>query len=171
MRDKFLDAFNKISANFETIFVQLFGGGKGQLRLNMENTNDVLEAGIDIYASPAGKRVSNISLLSGGEQSLTAIAILFSIIALNPMPFCILDEIDAALDDTNANLFAEFLQKYSEHTQFVVITHKKPTMVKANTLFGVTMQERGVTKFVTVELESAERFIEEETKRIESMKK
>ena len=171
MRDKFIDAFNKISANFETIFVQLFGGGKGQLRLNMENTNDVLEAGIDIYASPAGKRVSNISLLSGGEQSLTAIAILFSIIALNPMPFCILDEIDAALDDTNANLFAEFLQKYSEHTQFVVITHKKPTMVKANTLFGVTMQERGVTKFVTVELESAERFIEEETKRIESMKK
>ena len=171
MRDKFIEAFNKISENFQTIFVQLFGGGKGQLRLNMENTTDVLEAGIDIYASPAGKRVSNISLLSGGEQSLTAIAILFSIIALNPMPFCILDEIDAALDDTNANLFAEFLQKYSEHTQFVVITHKKPTMVKANTLFGVTMQERGVTKFVTVELESAERFIEEETKRIESMKK
>ena len=171
MRDKFIEAFNKISENFQSIFVQLFGGGKGQLRLNMENTTDVLEAGIDIYASPAGKRVSNISLLSGGEQSLTAIAILFSIIALNPMPFCILDEIDAALDDTNANLFAEFLQKYSEHTQFVVITHKKPTMVKANTLFGVTMQERGVTKFVTVELESAERFIEEETKRIESMKK
>ena len=164
MRTKFKDAFDKISENFQRIFVELFGGGKGELRLNMENTDDILDAGIDILATPAGKRLQNISLLSGGEQALTAIAILFSIISLNPMPFCVLDEIDAALDDTNANLFAEYLQKYSEHTQFIVITHKKPTYVKANTLFGVSMEERGVTKFFSVELESAEKFIKTELK-------
>ena len=164
MRAKFIDAFNKINENFQRIFVELFGGGKGELRLNMSETTDVLEAGIDILATPAGKRLQNLSLLSGGERTLTAIAILFSIISLNPMPFCVLDEIDAALDDTNANLFAEYLQKFCEHTQFIVITHRKPTYSKANTLFGVTMEERGVTKFVSVELESAEELINKEMK-------
>ena len=166
MRTKFMDAFTKINENFQRIFVQLFGGGKGELKLNFDENpeKDVLEAGIDILATPAGKRLQNISLLSGGERALTAIAILFAIISLNPMPFCVLDEIDAALDDTNANLFAEFLQKYSSKTQFIVITHKKPTMVKADSIYGVTQEEPGVTKFVSVSLESAEQFIKEHEK-------
>ena len=166
MRTKFSNAFEKINENFQRIFVLLFGGGKGELKLNFgdDPEKDVLEAGIDILATPAGKKLQHISLLSGGEQALTAIAILFSIISLNPMPFCVLDEIDAALDDTNANLFAEFLKKYSSNTQFIVITHKKPTMVKADSIYGVTQEEPGVTKFVSVSLESAEQFIKEHEK-------
>ena len=162
MRSRFVEAFNKINENFKTTFVQLFGGGKAELQLDMSETDDVLEAGIKILASPPGKKIHNISLLSGGEKAFTAIAILFSIIALNPMPFCILDEIDAALDDTNANMFGEFLQKFSSRTQFIVITHRKPTMTKADTLYGVTMVEPGVSKLVSVKLESAEEFIKED---------
>lgn len=110
MQTKFSDAFDQISENFKDVFQQLFGGGKGELRLNMQDTEDVLEAGIDIYAQPPGKKLQNISLLSGGEQALTAISILFAILKLKPMPFCVLDEIEAALDDANVNLFAEFLK-------------------------------------------------------------
>lgn len=134
MQTKFSDAFDQISENFKDVFQQLFGGGKGELRLNMQDTDDVLEAGIDIYAQPPGKKLQNISLLSGGEQALTAISILFAILKLKPMPFCVLDEIEAALDDANVNLFAEFLKKFSDYTQFIVITHRKPTMRHADTI-------------------------------------
>ena len=155
MQTKFSDAFDQISENFKDVFQQLFGGGKGELRLNMQDTDDVLEAGIDIYAQPPGKKLQNISLLSGGEQALTAISILFAILKLKPMPFCVLDEIEAALDDANVNLFAEFLKKFSDYTQFIVITHRKPTMRHADTIFGVTMEEKGVTKIVSIEFEEA----------------
>ncbi len=157
MRDKFVTAFDSINENFKDIFSRLFNGGKGELRLNTSETDDPLEAGIDIFLQPPGKRLQNISLFSGGEQSLTAIGILFAIIMLKPMPFCILDEIDSALDDTNCNLFAEFLKKFAIETQFIVITHRKPTMHHADNLFGVTMEERGVTKIVSVSFEEAQK--------------
>ena len=157
MQTKFTDAFAKISENFKEVFTQLFGGGKGELRLNMNETDDPLEAGIDIYAQPPGKKLQSISLLSGGEQALTAISILFAILKLKPMPFCVLDEIEAALDDANVNLFAEFLKKFSDYTQFIVITHRKPTMRHADTIFGVTMEEKGVTKIVSIEFEEAQK--------------
>lgn len=157
MRDKFTDAFEKINENFHEVFVQLFNGGRGDLRLDTRETDDPLEAGIEIFSQPPGKKLQNLNLLSGGEQSLTAIAILFAILMLKPMPFCVLDEIDSALDDANANLFAEFLSRFSVQTQFIVITHRKPTMRHADTIFGVTMEERGVTKIVSISFEEAEK--------------
>ena len=158
MQEKFSVAFEQINENFKAVFEQLFGGGKGELRLDMKETDDVLEAGIEIFAQPPGKKLQNISLLSGGEQALTAISILFAILKLKPMPFCVLDEIEAALDDANVNLFAEFLKKFSDFTQFIVITHRKPTMRHADTIFGVTMEEKGVTKIVSIEFEEAEKY-------------
>jgi len=155
MRDQFMESFEKICENFKEVFSQLFGGGKGELRLDTKETTDVLEAGIEIFAQPPGKKLQNIGLLSGGERALTAIAILFAILRLKPMPFCVLDEIEAALDDANVNLFAEFLKKFSDFTQFIVITHRKPTMRHADTIFGVTMEEKGVTKIVSIEFEEA----------------
>jgi chromosome segregation protein len=155
MTGKFVSAFEKIQVNFKDVFTQLFGGGKGELRLDTSETDDPLEAGIEIYAQPPGKSLKHISLLSGGERAVTAIAILFSILSLKPMPFCVLDEIDAALDESNANLFAEFITKFSDYTQFIVITHRKPTMRHADSIFGVTMEERGVTKIVAIEFEDA----------------
>ncbi len=155
MVNKFTDAFDKININFQEVFKQLFGGGKGELRLNMQETDDPLEAGIDIFSQPPGKKLQNINLLSGGEKALTAISILFAILKLKPMPFCVLDEIEAALDDANANLFADFLKKFSTDTQFIVITHRKPTMRHADSIFGVTMEEKGVTKIVSIEFEEA----------------
>ena len=158
MRDKFQVAFEQINENFKDVFVQLFGGGKGELRLDTKETDDVLEAGIEIFAQPPGKKLQHISLLSGGEQALTAISILLAILKLKPMPFCDLDEIEAALDDANVNLFAEFLKKFSDYTQFIVITHRKPTMRHADTIFGVTMEEKGVTKIVSIEFEEADKY-------------
>ena len=158
MQEKFAVAFEQINENFKVVFEQLFGGGKGELRLDMKETDDVLEAGIEIFAQPPGKKLQNISLLSGGEQALTAISILFAILKLKPMPFCVLDEIEAALDDANVNLFAEFLKKFSDFTQFIVITHRKPTMRHADTIFGVTMEEKGVTKIVSIEFEEADKY-------------
>lgn len=155
MQNKFTDAFDKINENFREVFKQLFGGGKGELRLDMKETDDPLEAGIEIYSQPPGKKLQHISLLSGGEKALTAISILFAILKLKPMPFCVLDEIEAALDDANANLFADFLKKFSDETQFIVITHRKPTMRHADSIFGVTMEEKGVTKIVSIEFEEA----------------
>ncbi len=157
MQEKFSVAFAQINENFKVVFEQLFGGGKGELRLDTKETEDVLEAGIEIFAQPPGKKLQNISLLSGGERALTAISILFAILKLKPMPFCVLDEIEAALDDANVNLFAEFLKKFSDFTQFIVITHRKPTMRHADTIFGVTMEEKGVTKIVSIEFEDAEK--------------
>lgn len=162
MTDRFKTEFDKINKNFMTIFKDLFGGGSGKLVLQetkVENDEkvkvDPLEAGIDILAEPPGKRLQNISLLSGGERALTAIAILFAIMKLRPMPFCILDEIEAALDDSNAKLFASYLRKFTGGTQFIVITHRKPTMELADCLYGVTMQEKGVSKVVSVKLSDA----------------
>lgn len=161
MQSKFIVAFEKINENFKVVFKDLFGGGKAELRLNASETDDVLEQGIEIFAQPPGKKLQNITLLSGGEKALTAISILFAILKLKPMPFCVLDEIEAALDDANVNLFAEFLKKFSDYTQFIVITHRKPTMRHADTIFGVTMEEKGVTKMVSIEFEEAERRVAE----------
>ncbi len=155
MTGKFVTAFEQIQENFKGVFTELFGGGRGELRLDTTETDDPLEAGIEIYAQPPGKSLKHITLLSGGERAVTAIAILFSILKLKPMPFCVLDEIDAALDESNANLFAEFITKFSDYTQFIVITHRKPTMRHADSIFGVTMEERGVTKIVAIQFEDA----------------
>ncbi|MDR2046858.1 MAG: chromosome segregation protein SMC [Clostridiales bacterium] len=155
MNAKFKSEFDKINENFMAIFKQLFNGGKAKLQLEESGDKDVLNAGIEIYAEPPGKKLQHISLLSGGEKALTAIAILFAILKLKPMPFCVLDEIEAALDDANANLFAEYLKKFSKNTQFIVITHRKPTMELADTLYGVTMEEKGVSKLVSVQLSEA----------------
>jgi chromosome segregation protein len=133
----------------------MFEGGRGYLKLDMSQGESVLDAGIEIFAEPPGKVLNNIALLSGGERALTAIAILFAIIKLKPMPFCVLDEIEASLDDANAYLFARYLRKFSGNTQFIVITHRKPTMELADCLYGVTMQEKGVSKIVRVKLSAA----------------
>jgi len=158
MVEKFTASFNIINENFNEVFKELFGGGRAKMEL--EKGVNVLEAGIEIMAEPPGKKLSNLAPLSGGERALTAIAILFAIIKLNPMPFSILDEIEAALDETNARRFAQYLNKFSKHTQFIVVTHRKPTMQLCNTLFGVTMQEKGVSKTVRVKLEEAEKHAE-----------
>ena len=154
MTQKFDDAFDKINANFSKTFRELFGGGNARLMLT--ESEDSLEAGVDIIAEPPGKKVTNLSLLSGGEQALTAIAILFAILKLRPMPFCLLDEIEAALDDSNVERFAKYLHRFSKETQFIVITHRKPTMELADSLYGVTMEEKGVSKIVSVKLSEVE---------------
>ncbi len=152
----FNNGFNVINENFKRTFKELFGGGRAELQLDYTNCEDPLDAGVEIVACPPGKNLSKISLLSGGEQALTAIAILFAIIQMRPMPFCVLDEIEAALDDANVGRYASFLKKFAEKTQFIVITHRKPTMEKADVLFGVTMQEKGVSKIVSVKLSEVE---------------
>ena len=153
MTEKFDTAFNKINDNFTKTFRELFGGGNARLMLT--ESEDTLEAGVDIIAEPPGKKVANLTLLSGGEQALTAIAILFAILKLRPMPFCLLDEIEAALDDANVERFAKYLHRFSKETQFIVITHRKPTMELADSLYGVTMEEKGVSKIVSVKLSEA----------------
>ena len=153
MIDRFKTEFDKINENFGIVFKELFGGGKA--RLELVDSDDLLEAGVDIIAEPPGKKLSNITLLSGGEKALTAIAILFAILRLRPMPFCLLDEIEAALDEANVGRFAKYIKKYCGDTQFIVITHKKPTMEHADILYGVTMEEKGVSKIVSVKLSEA----------------
>lgn len=153
MLTKFEEAFTKIQTNFSQVFKELFGGGHA--RLELTESEDPLEAGVEIVAEPPGKKLQSITLLSGGEKALTAIAILFSILKLRPMPFCLLDEIEAALDETNVERFASYLKNFSRETQFIVITHRKPTMVLADSLYGVTMEEKGVSKFVSVKLSDA----------------
>ncbi len=152
MTTKFNSGFEIIRSNFRKIFKELFGGGSADLLLDYENCDDPLEAGVEIVAEPPGKKLQKISLLSGGEMALTAIAILFAILRLCPMPFCVLDEIEAALDEANVERFARYLKNFSAETQFIVITHKKVTMELADALFGVTMQEKGVSSIVSVEL-------------------
>ena len=153
MKDRFEKEFNKINENFKITFKELFGGGNA--RLELTDPTNLLESGVDIVAEPPGKKLQNITLLSGGEKALTAIAILFAILKLRPMPFCLLDEIEAALDDSNVGRFAEYLRKFSKVTQFIVITHRKPTMELADCLYGVTMEEKGVSKIVSVQLSDA----------------
>jgi len=152
----FNEGFNTINENFKRTFKELFGGGRAELQLDYTDCEDPLDAGVEIVACPPGKNLSKISLLSGGEQALTAIAILFAIIQMRPMPFCVLDEIEAALDDANVGRYASYLKKFAQKTQFIVITHRKPTMEKADVLFGVTMEEKGVSKIVSVKLSEVE---------------
>lgn len=153
MLERFSGQFEQIRYNFTKIFHELFSGGTADLVL-LDSENP-LEAGIEIVAQPPEKKLQSISLLSGGERALTAIAILFAILKLRPMPFCVLDEIEAALDDANAKRFAQYLRRFSEDTQFIVITHRKPTMELADNLYGVTMEEKGVSKIVSVKLSDA----------------
>ena len=156
MQKIFDEGFNIINENFKRTFKELFGGGRAELQLDYSECEDPLDAGVEIIASPPGKKLTKISLLSGGERALTAIAILFAIIGMRPMPFCVLDEIEAALDEANVARYAKYLKKFSEHTQFIVITHRKPTMENADILFGVTMEEKGVSKVVSVKLSEVE---------------
>ncbi|MBQ8762134.1 MAG: hypothetical protein IJZ26_02315, partial [Clostridia bacterium] len=150
---KFESEFEQINTNFTRIFRELFNGGNA--RLVLTDSDDILSAGVDIIAEPPGKKLQNLSLLSGGEKALTAIAILFAILKLRPMPFCLLDEIEAALDDANVERFARYLHRFAQETQFIVITHRKPTMELADSLFGVTMEEKGVSKIMSVKLSDA----------------
>ena len=158
MLTQFDEGFNKINTNFQKIFKELFGGGTAMLEMDYSEVDDKLEAGVEIVAQPPGKKLQKLSLLSGGEKALTAIAILFAILKLRPMPFCVLDEIEAALDEANVDRFARYLQNFSQDTQFIVITHRKPTMELADALFGVTMQEKGVSKMVSVKLSDVAEF-------------
>ncbi|AOY77343.1 chromosome segregation protein SMC [Clostridium formicaceticum] len=152
MKKQFFEEFNKIKKNFNEVFVKLFAGGKAELILQEEK--DLLSCGIEIIAQPPGKKLQSLSLLSGGERALTAIALLFGILLVKPTPFCILDEIEAALDDANVSRFAKFLQELSQETQFVVVTHRKGTMENADALYGVTMEEEGISKIVSVKLKN-----------------
>ncbi|MEG1154025.1 MAG: chromosome segregation protein SMC, partial [Ruthenibacterium sp.] len=150
MRTMFTESFAQINRHFARIFAELFGGGTAKLSLSDES--DVLESGIDIEVAPPGKVIKNLSSLSGGEQALVAIAIYFAILAVNPAPFCILDEIEAALDDVNVTRFAKYLRRISDKTQFIVITHRRGTMEEADVLYGVTMQEDGVSKMLRLDV-------------------
>jgi chromosome segregation protein len=156
MQKQFDEGFVKINENFKKTFKELFGGGKAELQMDYTDCLDPLMAGVEIVAEPPGKKLQKISLLSGGEQALTAIAILFAILKLRAMPFCVLDEIEAALDEANVERFAKYLKNFSLETQFIVITHRKPTMELADSLYGVTMEEKGVSRMVSVKLSDIE---------------
>jgi chromosome segregation protein len=153
-RQMFLETFEKIRDNFRLMFTEVFGGGKADLVLSDEN--DVLESGIEIVARPPGKLLQSISLLSGGEQTMTAVSLLFSIYQVKPSPFCVLDELDAPLDESNVVRFVKILQRFLAHSQFIIITHNKRTIGMADVLYGVTMQEHGVSKIVSVKFHKAE---------------
>ncbi len=142
---------------FQSVFSELFGGGRADLV--MTNPEDLLNTGIDIVAQPPGKKLQNLGLLSGGERALTAIALLFGILKVRPVPFCVLDEVEAALDEANVARFAQYLKKFSDETQFIVITHRKGTMEESDVLYGVTMQESGVSKLVSVRLDDGEELV------------
>jgi chromosome segregation protein len=152
-KDMFLTTFTQIRDNFRLMFTEVFGGGKADLILTDEN--DVLESGIDIVAKPPGKQLQTISLLSGGEQTMTAVSLLFSIYQVKPSPFCVLDELDAPLDESNINRFIRVLQRFINHSQFIIITHNKRTIGMADVLYGVTMEEHGVSKIVSVKFHKA----------------
>ncbi|PAE26874.1 chromosome segregation protein SMC [Bacillus sp. 7894-2] len=157
MKRRFEETFEGIRFHFESVFQSLFGGGRADLRLTQPE--DLLNTGVDIVAQPPGKKLQNLGLLSGGERALTAIALLFSILKVRPVPFCILDEVEAALDEANVQRFSQYLKRYSAETQFIVITHRKGTMEEADVLYGVTMQESGVSKLVSVRLEETRELI------------
>ncbi len=150
MTEQFNESFKKINAEFSKVFKSLFGGGKAYLELS--GGSDILDAGIEINVQPPGKKLQSMMLLSGGERAFTAIALLFSILNLKPTPFCVLDEIEAALDDTNVVKFAQYLKKISKTMQFIVITHRRGTMENSDSLYGITMQEKGISKQVSVKL-------------------
>jgi chromosome segregation protein len=150
MKKLFLEQFKLINENFNIVFKELFSGGRANLML--ADQENVLESGIEIEVQPPGKKLQNMMLLSGGERAFTAIALLFAILRLKPSPFCVLDEIEAALDDANVYRFADYLRRYSAQTQFVMVTHRKGTMEGSDMLYGVTMQEHGVSRIVSMKL-------------------
>ena len=150
MKEQFKEKFKVINKNFGEVFAELFGGGKAELIL--EDEENILECGIEITVQPPGKKLQSMTLLSGGEKAFTAIALLFAILKINPAPFCVLDEIEAALDDVNVFRYADYLKKFTEHTQFLVITHRKGTMEAADSVYGVTMEESGISKLLSMKL-------------------
>lgn len=151
MKERFIDTFNKVNIEFNKVFKKLFKGGTGELHLT--DPDDLLNTGVDITACPPGKTLKSINLLSGGEKTLTAIALLFAILNIRYVPFCILDEVEAALDEANVDMFGNYISDFKDKTEFIIITHKKRTMEYANTLYGITMQESGVSKLVSVKLD------------------
>ena len=153
-KEMFLTTFHQIRDNFRAMFTEIFGGGKADLIL--QEGEDPLEAGIEIVARPPGKQLQSITLLSGGEQTMTAVALLFSIYQVKPSPFCVLDELDAPLDESNINRFIKVLQRFLTESQFIVITHNKRTIGMADALYGVTMQEHGISKLVSVKFHKAD---------------
>ena len=150
-RQRFIDTYHIINDKFKTVFPELFQGGRAELKLTDEE--NILETGIEIVAQPPGKKLQSIDLLSGGEKTLTAVALLMSIFLVKPSPFCLLDEADSALDDVNASRFNTYMQKISDSSQFILITHNKLSMQAAHTLYGITMQEPGISKVVSVKLQ------------------
>jgi len=158
-RDRLLEAFEKVNANFQLLFTKLFEGGEA--RLSFTESEDPLEAGLEIFARPPGKRLQSLSLLSGGEQALAALALIFAVFLVNPAPVCVLDEVDAPLDDANVERFCNLLDEMTRltETRFIVITHHALTMSRVHRLFGVTMMERGVSQLVSVSLVEAAQFV------------
>jgi len=148
MKRRFIDTFERVNGFFGETFARLFGGGHAELLLT--DPENILESGIDIKAAPPGKIVKSLSLLSGGEQSFVAIALLFAVLKVNPSPFCIFDEIESALDEVNVARFAEYIKNFSEETQFILITHRRGTMEAADRMYGVTMPEQGVSKVISL---------------------
>jgi chromosome segregation protein len=154
-RERLLAAFESVNERFSELFIRLFGGGRAHLKLT--ESEDPLEAGLEIMASPPGKRLQVMSLLSGGEQALTALALLFAVFLTNPAPICVLDEVDAPLDDSNVDRFCSLVEEMAQalKTRFLIITHHRLTMSRVDRLYGVTMAERGVSQLVSVDLEGA----------------
>jgi chromosome segregation protein len=150
MKHQFMEQFKLINENFNKVFKELFEGGHAEVVLS--DQENILESGIEIIVQPPGKKLQNMMLLSGGERAFTAIALLFAILRLKPTPFCILDEIEAALDDANVYRFAEYIKKFTANTQFIMVTHRKGTMESSDALYGVTMQEHGISKVVSMKL-------------------
>ena len=151
MKELFVLKFDQINAHFKSIFTELFGGGSGYLELT--DRDDVLNCGIEIHAQPPGKTIKNIDLFSGGEKTVIAVAIYFAIMKVNPSPFCILDEIDSALDERNVDNIAEYCRRMSNSTQYIIITHRRGTMEAANMIYGVTMQQDGVSKLLELKID------------------
>ncbi len=161
-RERLLGAFDEVNANFKMLFTKLFGGGSASLEL--VESDDPLNAGLEILCQPPGKKLATLSLLSGGEQTLTALSLIFAVFLTNPSPICVLDEVDAPLDDANVTRFCDMLDEMIRQTdtRFLIITHHAVTMARMNRLFGVTMAEKGVSQLVSVNLEQAEELVSEE---------
>jgi chromosome segregation protein len=160
-RRRFREAFAVINERFQEIFPRLFEGGKA--RLELTNEADLLETGVEIYAQPPGKKLGNLSMMSGGEKALTAVALIFAMFQYKPSPFCLLDEVDAPLDDVNVGRVMDILRSMTDRSQFILVTHSKITMERADILYGVTMEEPGITKIVSVRLSQAQRLAAPET--------
>ena len=155
MKTLFEKTFDEINDSFGTVFREIFGGGRAELML--ADRSDVLNCGIEIHVQPPGKSLKFLSLLSGGEKALVAIALYFSILRIRPSPFCVLDEIDAALDEQNVARFAAYLNRFSDRTQFILITHRRGTMEMADKIYGITMQEQGISKVIPLDMAEVEK--------------